>query len=195
MRVYFKACRSGSDSVCGSQEGAQTASTLQQRVSLFEFSHVVLPLIIILDLKAGWLRSTERRKQSMGTSFIGEPTVREHFPRGAAPLAHPRHHLTVLGHFVFTETLLPLLKAAVLSSSADSVRIITTASDAHADAPKGGVNLEDQSSGAGLAAYSVSKMGNIYISQYWAEKLKADGVIAVHVVSLLCFVVLSCLRC
>lgn len=90
-----------------------------------------------------------------------------------------------LGHFLFTETLLPTLKATAADSPAGSVRIITVSSSAHTLAVKGGVNLEDQTAGKKegfYALYGQSKLGNIIQSQYLAEKLKSDGIICVAVV-------------
>lgn len=86
----------------------------------------------------------------------------------------------VLGHFIFTETLLPLLRKTAAASPAGSVRIVTTSSSAHTFAPKGGINLEDQTwpGQSNGALYGQSKLGDVFIAVYWAEKLKADGIIS-----------------
>lgn len=86
----------------------------------------------------------------------------------------------VLGHFVFTETLIPLLKSTAKQAPTNSVRIITTSSSAHTFAPKGAVNFEDQFIGGkgGFLVYGQSKIGNVFIANYWAKQLESDGIIS-----------------
>lgn len=94
-------------------------------------------------------------------------------------------HFPVLGHFIFTEILFPILKAAAATSPADTVRIVNTSSQSYLGAPPGGINLEDQTLGGkgGIAGYGQSKIGNIFLSSYWAEELKRDGIVTASVVS------------
>lgn len=89
----------------------------------------------------------------------------------------------VLGHFIFTEILFPILKAAAATSPADTVRIVNTSSQSYLGAPPGGINLEDQTLGGkgGIAGYGQSKIGNIFLSSYWAEELKRDGIVTASV--------------
>lgn len=87
-----------------------------------------------------------------------------------------------VGHYAFTEGILPSLKAAAAATKPGLVRIITTSSSAHIFAVKGGVDLEDQTLGGkkgGMELYGQSKLANIIQSNYWAEKLRSDGIICI----------------
>lgn len=52
-----------------------------------------------------------------------------------------------LGHYIFTETLLPTLISTAANKPPGTVRIITTSSSAHTMAVKGGVNMVDLTQG------------------------------------------------
>lgn len=128
-----------------------------------------------------WYHLSEA-KQVMGSSYNGVvslPTLPTPFPS----LTFFPSTANCLGHYIFTETLLPLLKSTASSSPAGTVRIITTASSAHTLAPKGGINLVDQFAGSNWGNYGQSKLGNVIMSQYWSEKLKGDGIICLSLVS------------
>jgi NAD(P)-dependent dehydrogenase (short-subunit alcohol dehydrogenase family) len=51
--------------------------------------------------------------------------------------------VNVVGHFVFTKELLPLLLRTAKSSDQNSTRVIWTASRGHYEAPKNIINFED----------------------------------------------------
>lgn len=96
-----------------------------------------------------------------------------------------------VGHYCFTQGLLPTLKKTAAVSKPGEVRIITTSSSAHTLAPKGGVNLLDQFGGGSatpMQTYGQSKLLNVIMAQYWATQLQAEGIISV---SLVCFCFLS----
>lgn len=92
----------------------------------------------------------------------------------------------VLGHYIFTETLLPTLISTAANKPPGTVRIITTSSSAHTMAIQGGVKLDDLTQGPNSKAfelYGQSKMGNIILSNYWAKKLESNGIICISLVS------------
>lgn len=91
----------------------------------------------------------------------------------------------VVGHHAFVTALLPVLIKTAAASEPNAVRIITTSSSAHTLAIKGGVDLEDQFNGliGGMPTYGQSKLGNVIQSQYWAERLRPNGIICVSLVS------------
>ena len=91
----------------------------------------------------------------------------------------------VLGHYIFTETLLPTLISTAAKHFAGTVRIITTSSSAHTMAIQGGVKMDDLTQGPNSKAfelYGQSKMGNIIMSNYWAKKLESNGIICISLV-------------
>lgn len=100
-----------------------------------------------------------------------------------------RHRcVTVLGPYVFTDTLLPLLKSTATSPSTpvNSVRIINISSFYYACARTGGVDIQDQFLGGKAPPdmlYAQSKFADSVCSNYWAEQLRKHGIISVAVVS------------
>jgi NAD(P)-dependent dehydrogenase (short-subunit alcohol dehydrogenase family) len=84
-----------------------------------------------------------------------------------------------LGHFVLTERLLPLLRAAAAHSSRGAVRIISTSSLAHEYAP--GLNWDDLQMLNGfvpMPAYCNAKLANVLFTRALAGRLASDGIVA-----------------
>ncbi|KZP33698.1 NAD(P)-binding protein [Athelia psychrophila] len=79
----------------------------------------------------------------------------------------------VFGPFVFTYGLMPLLSSTAASSPPGTVRIINTASDGAAQAPKTGIPLADETVGAQsgkFACYGHSKIANILVTRQLAKR-------------------------
>ncbi|KAB5591233.1 Oxidoreductase [Ceratobasidium theobromae] len=97
----------------------------------------------------------------------------------------------VLGHFLFTTLLLPvLIHTAQISNG--QVRVVTTTSMGHRSAPKGGidyVSIEPNSSAADEARkklgpfvlYSQSKWGNIVFSNELHRRYRAQGIVSIAI--------------
>ncbi|PQE20330.1 Short-chain dehydrogenase protein [Rutstroemia sp. NJR-2017a BBW] len=90
--------------------------------------------------------------------------------------------VNVIGPLLFTELLLPQIKAAAASSPKDSVRIIWTSSwMAEGGSPKGGFVLEDLKNGGINDAYSnygTSKASNWIIANEAGNRWGKDGIIS-----------------
>lgn len=84
-----------------------------------------------------------------------------------------------LGHFVLTNRLLPLLRAAAAESAPGATRIISTSSDAHGMGA--GMNWDDMQGldrfNPGLA-YCTAKLANILFTRALAQRLAGDGIVA-----------------
>jgi NAD(P)-dependent dehydrogenase (short-subunit alcohol dehydrogenase family) len=91
--------------------------------------------------------------------------------------------VNVVGPLLFTELLLPQIKAAAVSSPKDSVRVIWTSSwMAEGGSPKGGFVLEDLKNGGTQDAYNnygASKASNWIIANEAAARWGKDGIISV----------------
>ena len=79
--------------------------------------------------------------------------------------------LNHLGHFLLTESLMPLLKKG-------HARVINVSSDAHRSAKPDFDDLQIEKSYAGLKAYGISKLFNIYFTKSLAEKYQQTGITA-----------------
>ena len=83
-----------------------------------------------------------------------------------------------LGHFLLTDRLLPLLRAAAAERPAGAVRVINTSSSGHEATPGLDWNnlqlLENFQPGL---AYCNAKLANIYFTRELARRLAADGVV------------------
>jgi NAD(P)-dependent dehydrogenase (short-subunit alcohol dehydrogenase family) len=83
-----------------------------------------------------------------------------------------------LGHFVLTDRLLPLLRAAAASSPKGTTRIISTASSAHEHAP--GLKWDDlqmKENFVPMAAYCNVKLANVLFTHALAERLANEGIV------------------
>lgn len=84
-----------------------------------------------------------------------------------------------LGHFLLTNRLLPLLRAAAVDSAPDTVRIINTSSAGHLSSPPIDWDdlqyTRDWQSGR---AYCLAKLYNVLFARELAKRLAADGIIA-----------------
>jgi len=79
----------------------------------------------------------------------------------------------VFGPFILTYHLLPILEATAASSPPGTVRIINTASNGAAQAPKKGIPLADPTLGIGagpLVCYGSSKIGTILVTRQLARR-------------------------
>ena len=91
--------------------------------------------------------------------------------------------VNVIGPFLFTQLLLPKLKAAAKASPKDSVRIVWTSSCVMEQvSPKGGYNLEDIEEGGTNNAYvnyATSKAANWMVADEAGKRYGKDGIISV----------------
>eukprot|EP01112_Ceratiomyxa_fruticulosa_P023153 TRINITY_DN8742_c0_g1_i1.p1 TRINITY_DN8742_c0_g1~~TRINITY_DN8742_c0_g1_i1.p1 ORF type:complete len:327 (-),score=80.58 TRINITY_DN8742_c0_g1_i1:124-1104(-) len=91
----------------------------------------------------------------------------------------------VIGHFVFTRLLLPVLERTASENPIGTVRIINVSSVAHSLAPCGGIRLDDitlQTSGERFLEwkrYGQSKLGNILFSNELAKRYADRGIYSV----------------
>ncbi|MET0269392.1 MAG: SDR family NAD(P)-dependent oxidoreductase [Sphingomonas sp.] len=84
-----------------------------------------------------------------------------------------------LGHFLLTERLLPLLRAAAQTAPADAVRIVNVSSNAHA--MSGGFDWDDPQLIGNFAAgpaYCNVKLANVLYTRVLARRVATDGIIA-----------------
>ena len=87
-----------------------------------------------------------------------------------------------LGPFLFTQLLLPQLRAAVKDSPKDSVRIIWTSSGiVDTNAPKGGIVLSDLGtiSPDPNLNYALSKTGNWFLASEFAKRVGGDRIVSI----------------
>src|SRR5882724_7544261 len=84
-----------------------------------------------------------------------------------------------LGHFVLTNRLLPLLRAAAARSARGATRIINMSSSAHTYAP--GLNWDDLQmveNFVPMPAYCNAKLANVLFTRALAERLADEGIVA-----------------
>lgn len=84
-----------------------------------------------------------------------------------------------LGHFLLTNRLLPLLRAAAATSRAGTVRILSVSSTGHEGCP--GLDWNDlQQTHAWVSgkSYCLAKLCNILFTRELAKRLAADGIVA-----------------
>ena len=76
----------------------------------------------------------------------------------------------VVGHFVFTKELLPLLLSTAKKAPLET-RVIWTSSNGHSMAPKGIIDFEDVNlpNESGWVRYGQSKAVSTYIPHLWTE--------------------------
>lgn len=84
-----------------------------------------------------------------------------------------------LGHFLLTQRLMPLLRAAAATSPAGTVRVVSVSSSGHESSPP--INWNDpQMAGNWISgqAYCLAKLYNILFTRELARRVAADGIIA-----------------
>jgi NAD(P)-dependent dehydrogenase (short-subunit alcohol dehydrogenase family) len=84
-----------------------------------------------------------------------------------------------LGHFLLTNRLLPLLRAAAATSQPGTVRILSVSSTGHTSSP--GVDWDDLQQTREWASgksYCLAKLCNILFTRELAKRLAADGIVA-----------------
>lgn len=86
----------------------------------------------------------------------------------------------VVGHFVFSKCLIPLLKASAKTGPENGTRIVWTSSNGHNVAPKGHIDFNDPNlpNASNWTKYGQSKAGNILLATWMAHHLADDGVLA-----------------
>jgi len=99
----------------------------------------------------------------------GSAFVEKEFTKDGFEMTFAVNHL---GHFLLTESLMPLLKKG-------QARIINVSSEAHRSAQPNFDDLKwDITPYKALKAYGVSKLYNIYFTKSLAEKYKQDGIVS-----------------
>jgi NAD(P)-dependent dehydrogenase (short-subunit alcohol dehydrogenase family) len=84
-----------------------------------------------------------------------------------------------LGHFLLTNGLTPLLRAAAATSKAGTVRVLSVSSNAHESCP--GLDWDDlQLTRAWVSgkSYCLAKLCNILFTRELAKRVAADGIVA-----------------
>jgi len=84
-----------------------------------------------------------------------------------------------LGHFLLTNRLLPLLRAAAASSKPGTVRILSVSSNGHEGCP--GLDPDDLQQTRAWSSgksYCLAKLCNILFTRELAKRLAADGIVA-----------------
>jgi NAD(P)-dependent dehydrogenase (short-subunit alcohol dehydrogenase family) len=84
-----------------------------------------------------------------------------------------------LGHFLLTNRLMPLLRAAAATSKAGTVRVLSVSSNGHEGCP--GLDWDDlQQTRAWVSgkSYCVAKLCNILFTRELAKRVSADGIVA-----------------
>ncbi|KEI40812.1 uncharacterized protein L969DRAFT_86038 [Mixia osmundae IAM 14324] len=85
----------------------------------------------------------------------------------------------VLGHYVFTQGILPVLLQTAKSAPKGQVRIVNTSSSGHAILPKEGINFDSLTTLQSQAylgkadifiKYGQSKLGNVLLTNEWAAR-------------------------
>ncbi len=107
----------------------------------------------------------------MGVNILinnaGGAFVNKEFSKDRFEMTFAVNHL---GHFLLTESLMPLLKKGY-------ARIINVSSEAHRSAKPNFDDLKwEQTSYNGLKAYNISKLYNIYFTKSLAEKYRQAGI-------------------
>lgn len=89
----------------------------------------------------------------------------------------------VLGHFLFTKFMMPILTSTAKNAPTGSVRVIFVSSSAHHYAPEnGGINWDDinfRNGGSSWTKYGQSKAGAILLAYEFAKKFGDTGVMGV----------------
>jgi NAD(P)-dependent dehydrogenase (short-subunit alcohol dehydrogenase family) len=99
----------------------------------------------------------------------GNAFLSKEFSKDGFEMTFATNHL---GHFLLTESLLPLLKKG-------QARIINVSSEAHKNAMPNFDDLKwEQTPYKGFKAYGISKLYNIYFTKSLAEKYQSDGIVS-----------------
>ena len=115
----------------------------------------------------------ELRKRLAGINVLinnaGNAFLNKEFTKDGLEMTFATNHL---GHFLLTESLMPLLKKG-------QARIINTSSEAHKNAKPNFDDLKwEQTPYKGFNAYGVSKLYNIYFTKSLAEKYGSTGIVS-----------------
>jgi len=90
----------------------------------------------------------------------------------------------VVGHFLFTKALLPILEATSVKYPPGTVRVINVSSYGHNMAPKGGIDFENikLENHSTWTRYGQSKLGNILLTKEITRRYGDKGIysIAIH---------------
>ncbi|KAI8944461.1 NAD(P)-binding protein [Xylaria longipes] len=91
--------------------------------------------------------------------------------------------VNVVGTFIFTHHLIPVLLRTVKTSSPHSVRIVNTSSDGAKQAPKSGIPLDNKTVGSSASRfqrYGHSKIGIVLLTRQLAKRYPAILSLAPH---------------
>jgi NAD(P)-dependent dehydrogenase (short-subunit alcohol dehydrogenase family) len=168
-----------------SEERAQAAIKEVTSVDLTKASHVKFLHLDLADLNSVRSAAAAFAEQESRLDILWNNAGVGGQPVGSKTKQGIEMHMgvNVIGPLLFTELLLPQIKAAAASSPKDSVRIIWTSSwMTEGGSPKGGFVLEDLKNGGKEDAYSnyaTSKASNWIIANEAANRWGKDGIISV----------------
>jgi NAD(P)-dependent dehydrogenase (short-subunit alcohol dehydrogenase family) len=125
------------------------------------------------DLQSVRNAATELSGKLFGINILinnaGSAFLEKEFTKDGFEMTFATNHL---GHFLLTESLMPLLKKG-------QARIINVSSEAHRSAKPNFDDLKwEVTPYKALKAYGVSKLYNIYFTKSLAEKYKQDGIVS-----------------
>jgi NAD(P)-dependent dehydrogenase (short-subunit alcohol dehydrogenase family) len=119
----------------------------------------------------------EKKLDVLWNNAAAQPPVGTVSPQG--------HELTVatncLGHYLFTQLLLPSLQSAAKDSPPGSVRVVWTSSQVvDLSAPTSGFSISDLTNAANTqdTNYVLSKTGNWFLANELALQVKKDGILS-----------------
>lgn len=132
--------------------------------------------VIICDISS--LQSVHEAAEELKSKLIsinilinnaGNAFLSKEFSKNGFEMTFATNHL---GHFLLTESLLPLLKKG-------QARIINVSSEAHKNAMPNFDDLKwEQTAYKGFKAYGISKLYNIYFTKSPAEKYGSTGIVS-----------------
>lgn len=170
-----------------SEERAQTAIKEVTSVDPTNASHVKFLHLDLADLNSVRSAAKAFADQESRLDILWNNAGVGGMPVGSKTKQGIEAHMgvNVIGPLLFTELLLPQIKAAASSSPKDSVRIVWTSSwMAEGGSPKGGFILKDLQNGGTKDAYTnygTSKASNWIIANEAAARWGKDGIISVSV--------------
>lgn len=121
------------------------------------------------------------QKSSDGYEFVSPPSTTS--PTSCTDVTIQQWAVNVLGPFVFTYHLLPLLQSTAAASPPNTVRIVNTSSDGAKQAPKTGIPLDEPEVGTSATpfqCYGHSKLGNLLLTRQLAERYPEIVSLAPH---------------
>lgn len=142
--------------------------------SAIEMIRVELALLSDTARAAGEIASRTDRIDVLINNAGGSAKERELTPEGNEATFASNH----LGHFLLTQRLLPLVRAAAHVAAPGATRIINVSSSAHESAP--GFDWNDLQMLEGfvpIKAYCNAKLANLLFTRILAEQLASEGIV------------------